>query len=185
MGKGDVVRRVSLPGSATSSERASSEKGNTAVSPADPPTLVASLVIPLTPRYDSGRLLPTLARFRIWFSHLREVFGLQFFVVVSMVYFVQGFGSFNGLAVSFLMKVTLHMLPVESQAILTTAAFPWSIKPVFGILSDSLPLCGFRRKSYLIAINFLGCLATLLLHDVQAVMADVPPSVYSIGHRDE
>ena len=33
---------------------------------------------------------------------------------------------------------------------------PWTIKPLYGFLSDGLPLFGYRRRSYLILCGFLG-----------------------------
>jgi hypothetical protein len=30
---------------------------------------------------------------------------------------------------------------------------PWCIKPMFGFISDSFPLLGYRRKSYLVIIS--------------------------------
>lgn len=43
------------------------------------------------------------------------------------------------------------------------AALPWVIKPVFGLISDSVPLLGFRRRSYLVLSGLLGCGAWLSL----------------------
>ncbi len=33
---------------------------------------------------------------------------------------------------------------------------PWIIKPVYGILSDAVPLLGYHRRSYLILFGLLG-----------------------------
>ena len=35
-------------------------------------------------------------------------------------------------------------------------ALPWIIKPVYGILSDAVPLLGYHRRSYLILFGLLG-----------------------------
>jgi folate/biopterin transporter len=43
------------------------------------------------------------------------------------------------------------------------AAIPWIIKPLFGFLSDGLPLFGYRRRSYLILSGLLGSLSWLVL----------------------
>ncbi len=40
--------------------------------------------------------------------------------------------------------------PVQVTAYLAILNFPWIIKPVFGLVSDFIPLFGYRRKSYLI-----------------------------------
>ncbi len=45
--------------------------------------------------------------------------------------------------------------------LMTIGAFPWVIKPVYGFLSDSVPLLGYKRRSYLVVCGLLG--ATLHL----------------------
>ncbi len=35
-------------------------------------------------------------------------------------------------------------------------AFPWVVKPLYGFLSDSVPLFGYKRRSYLVACGLLG-----------------------------
>ena len=35
-------------------------------------------------------------------------------------------------------------------------ALPWVIKPLYGILSDAVPLLGYHRRSYLIIFGLLG-----------------------------
>ena len=36
------------------------------------------------------------------------------------------------------------------------AAFPWVVKPLYGFLSDTVPIFGYRRRSYLIICGLLG-----------------------------
>ena len=36
------------------------------------------------------------------------------------------------------------------------AAFPWVVKPFYGFLSDTVPIFGYRRRSYLIICGLLG-----------------------------
>ena len=42
-------------------------------------------------------------------------------------------------------------------------ALPWAVKPIYGALSDNVPLFGSRRRSYLIAANALAATACLAL----------------------
>src|SRR5258708_28137803 len=49
--------------------------------------------------------------------------------------------------------------PVQSPAYLAILNFPWIIKPVFGLVSDFIPLFGYRRKSYLILSSICGVAA--------------------------
>ena len=40
---------------------------------------------------------------------------------------------------------------------------PWIIKPLWGVITDSKPLFGYRRKSYILLFAFLDCLGWILL----------------------
>ncbi|XP_038906679.1 folate-biopterin transporter 1, chloroplastic isoform X2 [Benincasa hispida] len=73
-----------------------------------------------------------------------------------MVYFVQGVLDLAKLAVSFYLKDDLHLDPAEAAVISGFAALPWLIKPLYGFISDSVPLFGYRRRSYLILSGLLG-----------------------------
>ena len=42
-------------------------------------------------------------------------------------------------------------------------ALPWAVKPIYGALSDNVPLFGSRRRSYLVAANGLAATACLAL----------------------
>ena len=52
---------------------------------------------------------------------------------------------------------SLGMTADMVAAWLSLAAIPWMIKPLYGLLIDLVPLCGYRRKSYLILMA--GCAA--------------------------
>jgi folate/biopterin transporter len=92
-----------------------------------------------------------------------ELFG------ILTVYFVQGILGLARLAVSFFLKDDLGLSPAEVAALTGITALPWIIKPLFGFISDGLPIFGYRRRPYLILSGLLGCaswwaLATLV-HD--------------------
>jgi len=65
---------------------------------------------------------------------------------ILTVYFVQGALGISALARSFFLKDDLGISPAESAAILGAASLPWAIKPLYGFLSDSLPILGYRRR---------------------------------------
>jgi folate/biopterin transporter len=79
------------------------------------------------------------------------------------VYFVQGILGLARLAVSFFLKDDLGLSPAEMGALVGVAAIPWVVKPLFGFLSDGLPIFGYRRRPYLILSGMLGCFAWLAL----------------------
>jgi folate/biopterin transporter len=80
-------------------------------------------------------------------------------MAILMVYFVQGILGLARLAVSFFLKDELGLTPAQVAAMMGVASLPWVIKPLFGFISDSLPIWGYRRRSYLVLSGGLGCLA--------------------------
>jgi hypothetical protein len=46
---------------------------------------------------------------------------------------------------------------------MSLVSVPWIIKPLWGYISDSFPIFGYRRKSYLIFFGFLQCCCWLTL----------------------
>jgi MFS family permease len=48
-------------------------------------------------------------------------------------------------------------------ALMALLAVPWTIKPIFGLLSDFVLLFGSRRRNYLLLANGLAALSLLLL----------------------
>ena len=75
---------------------------------------------------------------------------------IMSIYFVEGALGLSKLAQTFYLKDTLHLNPVELSALTGIFTLPWTIKPLYGFLSDGVPLLGYRRRSYLILCGLLG-----------------------------
>uniref|UniRef100_B8HXJ1 Folate/biopterin transporter n=1 Tax=Cyanothece sp. (strain PCC 7425 / ATCC 29141) TaxID=395961 RepID=B8HXJ1_CYAP4 len=84
-------------------------------------------------------------------------------LAILIVYFVQGVLGLARLAISFFFKDELGLSPAQVAALMGIAAVPWVVKPLFGFLSDSLPLLGYRRRSYLVLAGLLGTAAWIAL----------------------
>ena len=71
----------------------------------------------------------------------------------AIVYVVEGIGQARvGIIfqpLNYYLK-DIGWTPLQVIAYLAILNFPWVIKPVFGLVSDFIPLFGYRRKSYLI-----------------------------------
>ncbi len=111
-----------------------------------------------------------------------ELFG------ILTVYFVQGVLGLARLAISFFLKDELGLNPAQMAALLGLAAFPWVIKPLFGFLSDGLPLLGYRRRSYLVLSGILGCLAWVslatIVHSTWSAIVCIVLSSLSVAVSD-
>lgn len=82
---------------------------------------------------------------------------------ILLVYFVQGIIGLARLAVSFFLKDELALSPADVSALLGIVALPWMVKPLFGFISDGLPIFGYRRRPYLILSGVLGALSWVAL----------------------
>ena len=109
-------------------------------------------------------------------------------VAILTVYFVQGALGLSRLAVTFFMKDELHMSPVEMAAYGGVTTLPWIIKPLYGFLSDGVPIFGYKRRSYLVLAGLMGCLSWLALgtfiHDVPTTIAATVVGSASVAISD-
>ncbi|XP_054810558.1 probable folate-biopterin transporter 4 isoform X2 [Prosopis cineraria] len=67
--------------------------------------------------------------------------------LICLIYFTQGFRSFVWTAISYQLKDKLKLSPAASQYVSSIAFFPWSIKPLYGIMSDCIPIRGRKTNS--------------------------------------
>ena len=77
----------------------------------------------------------------------------------ALVYVVEGIGQTGGLIaqpLNYFLKQTYGWTPVQVTAYLTVLNLPWIIKPVYGIVSDFLPIFGYRRRSYVVLANLMA-----------------------------
>jgi MFS family permease len=82
----------------------------------------------------------------------------------ALVYVVEGVGQIGGLIaqpLSFYLKQVHGWTALQVTAYLAIFNLPWIIKPIYGVLSDLVPLFGYRRKSYLVAANLVAAGAYL------------------------
>src|SRR5262245_58022469 len=99
-------------------------------------------------------------------------------IFFAIVFAVEGIGQARvGIILqplSYFLK-TSGWTPLEVTAYFAVLNFPWVIKPVFGLVSDFVPLFGYRRKSYLIlsslcAVAAYAGIAVLSEPDERAVL---------------
>jgi len=109
-------------------------------------------------------------------------------LAILSVYFVQGVLGLARLAVSFFLKDELGFTPAQMGALMGVAAIPWILKPLFGFLSDGLPIFGYRRRPYLVLSGVLGTLSWLcmanLVHTMVAATLALLVSSLSVAMSD-
>ncbi|PNH07798.1 Folate-biopterin transporter 1, chloroplastic [Tetrabaena socialis] len=71
-------------------------------------------------------------------------------LALGIIYLVEGLSDLAWLAEKFYLKDELGASPAQVSLFLALASLPWCFKPLLGFVSDSLPLFGYRRRSYLV-----------------------------------
>src|SRR5256885_5861086 len=92
-------------------------------------------------------------------------------IFFALVYLTEGIGQTDGLIaqpLNYYLKQVYQWTPVQIAAFLTVLNLPWFIKPLYGLVSDFVPLFGYRRKTYLIAANALAAAAYLSVLQVSS-----------------
>jgi folate/biopterin transporter len=85
------------------------------------------------------------------------------YLVIFLVALSQGITGLSDLAMNYLYKDDLKLLPHQVSRINSIATIPWIIKPVYGFISDSFPIYGYRRKPYLFIFGLSVCLCWVLM----------------------
>uniref|UniRef100_M4B7X9 Uncharacterized protein n=1 Tax=Hyaloperonospora arabidopsidis (strain Emoy2) TaxID=559515 RepID=M4B7X9_HYAAE len=99
-----------------------------------------------------------------WCQSMRLQFGDGLLLQIFFVYLTQGIRStLCSLGTSYYLNETMALPPAQSESLRATAAIPWIIKPLYGLLSDSVPIWGTRRKSYLLIFSAISAAAYFAL----------------------
>jgi MFS family permease len=85
------------------------------------------------------------------------------FIVICLVAFTNGIVGLADLAISYMFKDDYGMSPAIVSMLGSMTALPWIVKPVWGFISDTYPILGYRRKPYLAIFGVLGALGWVLL----------------------
>lgn len=95
----------------------------------------------------------------------RQIFGLS--ILFGTLSFIQGIGE----PTTGLVTQPIHALlkewgcdPHEIATFVALLGMPWCLKPLCGLLSDFVPLAGYRRKSYLIVAALAASICFLALY---------------------
>ena len=95
--------------------------------------------------------------------------ALRLSLTFAAIYFfsTNGMASLPGLAVNYLLKDVLKMTASQAAYFGAVTMLGWVIKPLWGMISDALPLFGYRRKSYLILTSLVATAVWFMLGQVE------------------
>ncbi len=96
----------------------------------------------------------------------------------AIVYAVEGIGQAkSGILwqpLSHWLKESMRWDPTTISASLAILDLPWIIKPVWGAISDFVPLFGYRRRPYLVLANIAAFLAFVAVAATDTASAMIP-----------
>lgn len=100
-----------------------------------------------------------------WFKMLATEMHWSFVFGVVVVYGIsQGLGgALNRVGMEYYMKDVQKVQPSEAQIYTGITSIPWIVKPLWGLLTDVLPIFGYRRRPYFLLAGFLGVISMVLL----------------------
>lgn len=96
-------------------------------------------------------------------SEHRKKFGSSTIFILIIVYFGQGFRSFGSAAQILYFKNIFHLDPADFTIVSSLSYLGWYMKPIYGLISDTFPLLGYHRKTYIFFCGIFGTLAYLAL----------------------
>jgi len=94
-------------------------------------------------------------------SEIRRLIAL-----FALAYFAQGLGQAGGLInqpLNFYLKTGLGLGAADVSDYLAILSIPWMIKPLYGLISDYVPLLGYRRRTWLMLVNIIAAMGFLWL----------------------
>ena len=97
---------------------------------------------------------------------LMNKFDKPFIILLAIQNVNHGLWTIAILACQDLFKQYLSMDPGDMTLYMSIIHLPWSIKILYGLISDNIPIAGTRRKSYIVIMGMLQflCLVTLAIY---------------------
>ncbi|UJR31679.1 hypothetical protein I4U23_019160 [Adineta vaga] len=86
----------------------------------------------------------------------------------ALAYFIQGVtdiaSGFVNLPLQIILKDRLQLSPSQMGTFFFSCTITWSIKPLYGLLSDFVPICGYHRLIYLLITTMINLFAWIALY---------------------
>jgi Na+/melibiose symporter-like transporter len=92
-------------------------------------------------------------------NRIKQFNKISYFLI-AITFGLQGIVE---IATQFFFKNELQLQPAEFAQIQTLILSPWLVKPIYGLLSDMVPIFGYRRKYYIILSGITATLSYLTM----------------------
>lgn len=91
-------------------------------------------------------------------------FDKPFVVLLAVQNLNHGLWSIAILACQDLYKQYFKLDPGQMTLYMSIVHIPWSVKILYGLISDNLPIAGTRRKSYIVLMGFVQFLSLVFIY---------------------
>jgi len=96
-------------------------------------------------------------------KHLFATYDTSFLITLGLQYFINGMKLMLSLAALDQFKEKYGLEPGETQKYSSYMVLPWTPKIVYGIFIDTFPICGSKKKSYLVILSLLQAVSALFI----------------------
>jgi len=90
-----------------------------------------------------------------------STYDTTFLMSLGMQYFNTGLKGMVVLAVLDIFKNEFNLTPAETQSNISIIYLAWTPKLLYGIITDTFPIFGSHKKSYLILCGFMQALSSI------------------------
>jgi hypothetical protein len=127
---------------------------------------------------------PTDAPAELSFSKRLLTYNKWVLFALAMQYFNTGMRSMIMLALNDLFLLRYGIPPLVASELISFIGLPWTLKLFFGIITDSFPICGSTKRSYVLImglLQFVALLAVALFDWPTVEPVAIFVFIYSIG----
>lgn len=93
---------------------------------------------------------------------MKKRFSIWDYVLFGVVYFVQGALALAGIAMPIFLRESLGLTITQIATLSAIISMPWTIKPLYGLLTDYIPIRGLRRKPYILLMSLIASFGWVL-----------------------
>jgi len=93
-----------------------------------------------------------------YFGRLCGTYDKNFLLSLGLQYFNNGSKVMAILALLDIFKSEFGLEPATTQSYMAIMVLPWAPKLLYGIVADTFPICGSRKRSYIILMGLLQAL---------------------------
>ena len=94
---------------------------------------------------------------------LFRTYDTGFLLALGLQYFNAGTQVMIDVAFLQIFKNTFNLEPSETQTLEAYIALPWAPKIIYGIITDTFPICKSRKRSYLILMGLIQVIFALII----------------------